>query len=390
MVLITTVTYRYNINGGHSKLMKAERGIRQGDPISPYLFVIVMEYMSMLLHQMQLNPNYNHHSKCVLSDSTGLVVNPSKFQVYMGAINEITKQQILNVTGFKEGKLPFRYLGVPLTCKKLSVAHYLPLIDKILNRLQHWSSRLLSHACRMQLVKAVGFAIANYWLQYFPIPKSVLQKIQSACKTFIWTGGTSPSRKSSVSWKTMCKPRVKGGLNILDLDSWNTITMMKLLWDLRKKTVCLWVKWMSMYFLKGKDPMSMVANNNSSWISKGILNARHVIPEVQSCWDKSINGNKFRMGEFYKGLMSQATNVDLRSILEGNIARPRAVFYLWLACHKRLATKTRLKKFGVVIDSKCCFFQEEETLDHLLFGCEPMKYIWTKVLQWIHVDRHPR
>ncbi|XP_058764404.1 uncharacterized protein LOC131637850 [Vicia villosa] len=281
-----------------------------------------------LLYQMQLNPNYKHHAKCkklelthltfaddillfsrgdigsvslmyqtvqVFSDSTGLVVNPLKCQVYMGAIEETTKQQIIQVNGFKEGKLPFRYLGVPLTCKKLSVAYYLPLVEKILSRLHHWSTRMLSYAGRVQLVKAVGFAIANYWMQCYPIPKSVLQNIQVACRTFIWTGGTAPSRKFPISWNTICKPMDKGGLNILNLEIWNTITMMKLLWGLNRKNDCLWVKWMHTYFLKGKELMSIEVTTNNSWISKGILSARHAIHSVQQTWDKTKDGSRFRM-----------------------------------------------------------------------------------------------
>ncbi|XP_058767357.1 uncharacterized protein LOC131641049 [Vicia villosa] len=205
---VTTITYRYNINGEHSKLMKAERGIRQGDPISPFLFVIVMEYMSRLLHQMQLNPNFDHHLKCEKLELTHLTFVDDILLLARGDVGSVT---LIHQTLQRRG-LPFRYLGVPLTSKKLTVAHYLPLIDKILSRIQHWSARLLSHAGRVQLVKVVGFAIANYWLQCIPIPKAVLKKIHVACRTFIWTSGISTNRKSPISWKNMCKPMVKGGL----------------------------------------------------------------------------------------------------------------------------------------------------------------------------------
>lgn len=179
---VSTVSYRLCINGDHSNLMVAKRGIRQGDPISPFLFVLVMEYMSRLLHRMQLNPNFNHHSRCeklaithltfvddsllftrgdkgfidlmlqimnAFYNSTGLFINPTKCNVYFGTVEEEIKQDILESTGFNEGQMPFRYLGVPITCKKLYVNHYLPLIDKILGRINHWSAKLLSIAGRI-------------------------------------------------------------------------------------------------------------------------------------------------------------------------------------------------------------------------------------------------
>lgn len=272
---VTTVSYRYNINGEYSKLLKTERGIRQEDPISLLFFMIVMKYLSRLLQQMQQDPNFNHHSKCerlglthltfvddvlffsrsaiwsatmmhqtlqTFSNSTGLMVNPLKCHIYLEVVDKETKHMILEVTGFSEGTLPFRYLGVPLTSRKLTIAHYMPLIDKIICRIHHWSARLLSQAGRVRLVKAIGFSIANYWLQCFPIPKAELQKIRVICRTFIWTRGTTPSRKNPIAWKSMCKPMSKGGLNLLDLERWNAITMMKLLWDLCRNTDSLWVK----------------------------------------------------------------------------------------------------------------------------------------------------
>lgn len=151
MIGVTSVSYRFNINGENSRMMKASRGIRQGDSISPFLFVIVMEYMSRLLFKMQQNPDFNHHSKCeklnlthltfaddillfargdvgsmdllmhtlqVFSGSTGLVVNPAKCFVYMGAVDDITGDHIMDSTDFRRGQLPFRYLGVPLSSKE--------------------------------------------------------------------------------------------------------------------------------------------------------------------------------------------------------------------------------------------------------------------------------
>lgn len=64
MLDVFTVSYRYNVNGSYSDVLHARRGIRQGGPISPLLFVIIMECLNMLLFKMQKNPDFNHHAKC--------------------------------------------------------------------------------------------------------------------------------------------------------------------------------------------------------------------------------------------------------------------------------------------------------------------------------------
>lgn len=111
MMTVKTVSYRFNINGQMTDLLQARRGIRQGDPISPLLFVIIMEYFNRLLNKMQADPNFAHHTQCKkmnlthltfaddvllfcrgdmnsvsmmlevvkkFSESTGLVINPNK------------------------------------------------------------------------------------------------------------------------------------------------------------------------------------------------------------------------------------------------------------------------------------------------------------------------
>ncbi|KAL5184132.1 Transposon TX1 uncharacterized protein [Glycine soja] len=151
MKVITTVNYRFNINGELSNVLEAKRGIRQGDPISPLLFVLMMEYLNRIMVKMQKDPNFNHHSQCerlgithmsfaddvlllcrgdersiemilkafsFFSKSTGLQINPAKCKVFCGGLNYDNIQVVKNITGFEEGTLPVRYLGVPLSCKK--------------------------------------------------------------------------------------------------------------------------------------------------------------------------------------------------------------------------------------------------------------------------------
>lgn len=170
LIMVKTVTYIFNINGDLSDVMQAKRGIRQGDPISPLLFVVMMEYLNRLLVKLQLDPNFNHHAKCEklgithltfaddvllfcrgdvmslemmlhvinkFSATTGLVVNPNKCRIYFGGVDGTTKNKIQQISSYEEGQLPVRYLGVPLTSKNLNIKYCMPLIDKIMTRIRH-------------------------------------------------------------------------------------------------------------------------------------------------------------------------------------------------------------------------------------------------------------
>lgn len=105
------------------------------------------------------------------SASTGLKANKAKCKVFLGGVTSLEQASILHATGFVQGVLPFKYLGVPLANRRLSVHLCSPLIDKIVARIQHWKSKLLSYADIQQLIKRVLFSITGYWMQIFPLPK---------------------------------------------------------------------------------------------------------------------------------------------------------------------------------------------------------------------------
>lgn len=70
MTCVTTVSYSLVLNGGLTKPFKGKRGIRLGDHMSPYLFVISMKYLSRELKQLHKNGDFNFHPKCRKLNST--------------------------------------------------------------------------------------------------------------------------------------------------------------------------------------------------------------------------------------------------------------------------------------------------------------------------------
>ncbi|GJS22551.1 RNA-directed DNA polymerase, eukaryota, reverse transcriptase zinc-binding domain protein [Tanacetum coccineum] len=89
------------------------------------------------------------------SACSGLLPNNSKSTVFFGSLSEEEKKEILNVIPFTTGKLPVRYIGVPLIAKRLSVKDCGYLLDKIKSKIRNWKNRCLSYAGRLQLIAVV-------------------------------------------------------------------------------------------------------------------------------------------------------------------------------------------------------------------------------------------
>lgn len=111
---------------------------------------------------------------------------------------------LLDSLKMKEGKLPVRYLGVPLISKKVSSSDCESLLEKMSSRINSWLSKHLSLAGRLQLLSSVLYSIQVYWSNIFILPKKVIRSIEQKFNRFLWNGNELCSPKAKVAWDLMC------------------------------------------------------------------------------------------------------------------------------------------------------------------------------------------
>ncbi|GJX65445.1 RNA-directed DNA polymerase, eukaryota, reverse transcriptase zinc-binding domain protein [Tanacetum coccineum] len=183
----------------------------------------------------------------------------------------------VDIVPFGVGKLPVKYLGVPLITKKITANDCEPLVEKVKSRILDWRNKALSYSGRLQLIASVLSAMQIYWASVFLLPKNVIYEINKMLKGFLWCQGELTKGKAKISWKSICKPKEQGGLGIKNLQVWNEVLIVKQLWKVIAKKDTLWVKWVNTENLKGKSIWEITAKTNSSAGWKEMLKLRDKI-----------------------------------------------------------------------------------------------------------------
>ncbi|KAJ9556097.1 hypothetical protein OSB04_010711 [Centaurea solstitialis] len=218
--------------------------------------------------------------KEVLSDLavlSGLKPNIGKSSVYFANVHPDTVREILHILPFQPGNLPFRYLGVPLSAKRLVVSDFAILIAKIRSRILNWKSKSLSFGGRLQLIKAVLESLQLYWMLVFTLPSSVIQSIEALFRSFLWSQSDVSKGKNRVAWDVVCRPKKSGGLGIKRMGLWNRALLTTHVYDVLRRKKSLWVSWIYIHRLHNVHFWNAPIISNSSWIWRKLLELREQV-----------------------------------------------------------------------------------------------------------------
>lgn len=302
---ISTTMFSVKLNGALCDYFEGKRGLRQGDPLSPYVFALVMNTLSTMLDSK--GEEFKHHWRCKPLDLThlffaenvllfchgdknsiafimntvnkfsrisGLLPNCLKSHVFFSNCSEEVTSWFNDHYSIPTGSLPVRFLGVPLISSQLTFNNCVPLLQKLTRRINCWTSILLSFAGRLQLLRAVLFAIQSFWTAHFILPKLVLKNIVQILTRFLWKGNTEDKGGAKIAWQSICKPKAGGGLGAKDPTEWNKSQILFRLWLLVVKHDSLWVRWAHASVLRNKYFWSVAIPVDCSWIWRKVLQLR--------------------------------------------------------------------------------------------------------------------
>ncbi|XP_074277740.1 uncharacterized protein LOC141601363 [Silene latifolia] len=303
--------------------------------------------------------------------------------MYLNGIDDNLAAHLVRLAGFKMGQFPFRYLGVPISSKRLSVADCNRVVDKIVARIRGWGAKHLSYAGRLVLVKAVLTQMHAYWARIFLLPKGVIHKVECICKNYLWAGHAEYKHSPPVAWETCCLPKEQGGLGIINCHLWNAALIGKYAWWIHSKKESLWVQWVHHIYIKHKDWWMYNPTQNSSWVWRQICKVKDILKPgfLNGGWDGS-----YTIQKGYQWLLGPRSKKDWVPMVWNRVCLPKHNFSTWIYVQQRFLTQDRLQKFGVVTDGECylCGVQLE-THSHLFFECVFSMQCLLHLQNWLQV-----
>ena len=221
MVCVSTITYSVLVNGEPSGLIHPTKGIRQGDPLSPFLFLLCMEGLNGTIKKAEMDGDIQGFSLCrrglklthllfaddcllfcratmeecgkvldILNDheeASGKKINKTKTTLFFSKATDVAlKNYIKEAWGVPEIMKYEKYLGLPSFVGKGKKASFNYIKERVWRKIQGWEGKLLSQAGREVLIKSVIQAIPTYTMGCFKIPLGLCNEIEAMIKKFLW------------------------------------------------------------------------------------------------------------------------------------------------------------------------------------------------------------
>ncbi|KAL4353303.1 hypothetical protein GQ457_06G005280 [Hibiscus cannabinus] len=277
MYCVRSVSAQISWNGDLSDSFCPSRGIRQGDPLSPYLFVLCMDRLSQAIqssvmagrwrpiHLTRNGPPLSHlffaDDMVLFAEATmeqvgvirgilngfcqasGHKVSISKTQIFFSRNCDMaSKSLIARNFGFEVVEDLGKYLGVSLLHKRVTHATYAYVLDAMRARLSGWAAQSLSLAGRITLAKSVLQSIPTYVMQATSLTKGICQEMEKLIRKFVWGGSDERTGIALLPWDTVQRIPAQGGLGFKDLHIQNKAFLVKIGYSLVTNNDRLWVQ----------------------------------------------------------------------------------------------------------------------------------------------------
>ncbi|GJW04814.1 RNA-directed DNA polymerase, eukaryota [Tanacetum coccineum] len=267
------------VNGSPTSEFQFHRGLKQGDPLAPFLFILIMESLHLSFSRaveagiftgigISYSLTISHLFYADDAVFIGLSINVKKSQLLGIGISDSIVSEAAKSLGCSIMKTPFKYLGIPVGGNMSLIKAWDESIVKLKRRLSKWKLKTLSIGGRLTLLKSVLGSTPIYNMSLFKVPKSVLHSMESLRRNFFNGIQEGDKKIAWVKWPMVLASKKHGGLGVSSFYALNRGLLFKWVWRYISQDNSLWARVISA--LHGSSSQVLSASFSSLW--KSILN----------------------------------------------------------------------------------------------------------------------
>ncbi|XP_010513204.1 PREDICTED: uncharacterized protein LOC104789164 [Camelina sativa] len=312
MWCVSSVSYQVLLNGQPRGSILPKRDLRQGDPLSPYLFILCTEVLIANIKKAEREkrltgisiardyPSISHllfaddslffckaeESECkVVMDiignygkASGQEVNLEKSSIMFGKkVPSDVRSRIKTVIGIsREGGMG-SYLGIPenLQGSKTEVFRYVN--DRLDDRVNGWSAKILSKGGKEIMIKSVALALPTHVMSCYKLTQELTSSLTSAISKFWWKSNDKARGMHWVAWDKLCKDKCDGGLVFRALEEFNDAMLAKQYWRLIHYPNSLMARVMRGRYFRRKHPLLATKPYSPSFAWRSIFSTKGLV-----------------------------------------------------------------------------------------------------------------
>nr|ABN08038.1 RNA-directed DNA polymerase (Reverse transcriptase) [Medicago truncatula] len=288
MMCISTVEYHVIFNGDRIGPIIPGRGLRQGCPLSPYLYIICAEGLSAIIKNHEFRGKIHGVRICRTTPSISHLLFADDNFLFCKATEseaQYVKDIISSITaslGVHNNIGSGKYLGLPSMVGRNKNAIFSYLKDRIWKKCQSWSVRSLSRADKEVLIKSVAQAIPSYCMGAFLIPASLCEELERMMNSFYW--GSKKNGRRGINWMRwdfLTLHKSLGGLGFRNLEAFNLSMLGKQGWKLLSDSSSLFTRILKAKYFPRRDFLDATLGHNPSytwrslWSTQSLLTLGH-------------------------------------------------------------------------------------------------------------------
>ena len=409
---------RIIINDCLSSKVCLQRGVRQGDPLSPLLYVICVEVLASLIRRSPeiegfLLPGasglqararlYADDVFAVLKNlksletllslielyekGTGAKLNKSKTEaMWLGAWRSRSDEP-LGLTWVKKMKI----LGVFFGTIPVEQDNWMPKINKLEKALHLWRMRSLSLLGKALVINILGFSKLLYLAKVLIVPSWVFARVNSIVWPFLWG-----CRMETVARNT-CYLKVKdGGINLLNLrmkcQALRVAGMISILANLSDSSFYLCRFYVGRRLSTLRPEWRSLTSN---LVPNAVLPSKFYSDCISVLSSLRLTDENFNCKTFYNLLLSKESSspllsrhwtpvlgpgfspTNLWSRVRDNFSENFKEDILWLIILRGIKVRDSLTRWGYIANPQCSLCGRRETIDHCFLYCSRVKCVWS-------------